>query len=296
MPSSWLAPVAAYIASEPRFQPVSEIRLYISSPGGASDHNSAALAGWVSPAVAAALAALAPRQVRQEAAACHLRLQGGDYAARSRELQALAEALHARGLVPGWRAEAMALRDAAGQPWAAMERAAFRTLGLATVSAHLNAFVQTADGVCLWVATRSASKAVDPGRLDNLVGGGVTGLESIARTLQREAWEEAGLALPRPVRTLSRLHILRHSPHGVQDERVHVHDLWLRGTFHPENHDGELAAMACQPIPAVLEQLVAGRFTRDAALVILDGLCRQCCFGGDTPALTTLLEQGGFYA
>ena len=48
--------------------------------------------------------------------------------------------------------------------------------------------------VRMWLARRSATKAIDPGMLDNLVGGGIAAGATVAGTVIKEAWEEAGIA------------------------------------------------------------------------------------------------------
>lgn len=280
----WFGAIRDFLYSEPVFVAQREWRL----------HLGATVRGWVDPAVGTALLRLAPELARYTHGELQLPLNS-DYASRSRRLQALTQELHAAGLVAGWRNELMVLHDAGGQPWAELERAAFRTLGLGTVGVHLNALVASPAGAEMWIARRSASKAVDPGMLDNLVGGGVIAGESIATTLQREAWEEAGLAIRFPGRPQGRLHILRRSDHGVQDETLYVHERWLPSHFRPENHDGELAGTRRLALAEVLARLQQGRFTRDAALVILDGLCRQFYFGRETPAIRQLLADYGLY-
>lgn len=285
MQSYWMPRITAYLHSEPRFQPRAEYRLLI---------NGQAL-GWASAAVARALQGLAAESVVLQAQEVQLSLPERDYAGRSRSLQAIAEGLRAQNLVYGWRAEPMVVYDTQGQALAETERALFRTFGLRTHSAHLNAFVMTPEGPRLWVAKRSEHKAVDPGMLDNLVGGGVTGGESIGETLTREAWEEAGLELPRPPRTQAQLYVLRNSGHGIQDELVHVHDLWLKPDFAPFNRDGEVAGTDLVGLPDVTEALIAGRFTRDAGLVVLDGLCRQLFFGAETAAIQAAMRDYGIY-
>ena len=285
MPPSRFESLRDFLYSEPVFTASAVQRLHL---GGS-------ISGWVRPELAAALLTLRPKQTRHIGDEVYLAVAGKDYLSRSQELQDLALALRDQGLVGGWRNEAMVLHDASGQPFAEMERAALRALGLPTVGVHLNAMVQTPEGAQMWIARRSASKAVYPGLLDNLVGGGVIGRESIASTLIREAWEEAGLHITRTGQPRSRLHILRHSAHGIQDETLHVYEHWLAPGFQPENRDGELAATRRLALPAVLIRLQQLDFTRDAALVILDGLCRQWFFGTDTPRIRKLLDDFGLY-
>ncbi len=281
----WLARLTDFLALEPRFQGEEALRLHVDGQA----------LGWLNPATAAVIAQYYPQATQQDAANCSLQLAAGDYAGRSQALQALAEHLRSQGLAPGWRNEAMVLFDSQGRPYAQLERTLFRALGLRTRSVHLNAWVCTQQGAELWVAQRSASKSVDPGLRDNLVGGGVSAQESIALALSREAWEEAGLRFKRQPRPLQRLNIERRMRHGIQREHVYVHEAWLAPHFQPQNQDGEVAAQQRLPLPEVMTLLLAGHFTRDAALVILDGLCRQRFFGAETPAIRQTLSRQGLY-
>ncbi len=43
----------------------------------------------------------------------------------------------------------------------------------------------------MWIARRSPTKPIDPGMLDNLVGGGLAAGLTVAQTLVKEGWEEA---------------------------------------------------------------------------------------------------------
>ncbi|MEF7615322.1 DUF4743 domain-containing protein [Aquincola sp. MAHUQ-54] len=191
--------------------------------------------------------------------------------------------LRARGLIPGWRDERYAVVDpaaAAGAPaLAVIERAAARFWGTLTAGAHANGYVADASGrpTHLWIARRALSKATDPGKLDNLVGGGVPLGQSPFETLVREGWEEAGLAAARfaaaqPGRVL-RLH--RDVPEGLQAERLHVFDLALPAGVQPVNQDGEVAEFHCLPVDEALARARAGEMTVDAALVTLDFALRR---------------------
>lgn len=267
MPPSLSDQVIAFLHSEPRFEPVNELRLHIDGRA----------LGWVRPRVAEALCQLDRQRIRVNTRDLYLSA-GHDCASRSAVLQAWAIALREQGVLANWRDEAMQLDQPDG-PFLAMERAAFRTFGLCTPSVHLNGWVAMPDGVQLWVAERSAHKFVDPGKLDNLVGGGVSAGEPLALALAREAWEEAGLHFRRVPRPASTLHIHRRIQEGVQEEQIAVHDTWLPAHFHPTNQDGEVADARLMPLPAVLAMLLDRHFTWDAGLVVLDGLLRQRYFG-----------------
>lgn len=277
------ADVIAFLHGMPRFVPADERRLHIDGHA----------LGWVRPAVAEALRALDVTRITQDGAGLHI-TTGTDVATRSALLQSWAQALHRDGLLQNWRDEAMQL-DVAGQPFLTLERAAFRTLGLRTPSVHMNGWVAHPDGVQLWVARRSAHKFVDPGKLDNLVGGGLAAGESPAVGLAREAWEEAGLTFRRVPSPCARLFIHRRIGEGVQDECILVHDAWLHAHWQPANQDGEVAAVQRMALANALPPLLAGEFTWDAGLVVLDGLLRQRHFGTDgTRAIEATLQQLGY--
>lgn len=282
MPQPLVERVIAFLRSEPRFQPVNELRLHIDGRA----------LGWVRPTVAEALYQLDRQRIRVNTRDLYLSA-GSDCASRSAVLQTWAQALRDGGQLANWRDEAMQLDQPDG-PFLVIERAAFRTLGLLTPSVHMNGWVANADGAHLWVAQRSAHKFVDPGKLDNLVGGGLAAGESLAVGLAREAWEEAGLHFRHVPRPSGWLHIHRRIREGVQEERIAVHDLWLPAHFQATNQDGEVADARALPVADALAMLLDGHFTWDAGLVVLDGLLRQRHFGTDGVLIEQTLIQLGY--
>jgi 8-oxo-dGTP pyrophosphatase MutT (NUDIX family) len=197
-----------------------------------------------------------------------------DPATRSALLLQAAECLRDEGLLTGWRNEQLDVRAAPDEaPIATIERAACRALGLATTAVHLNAFA--ADGR-MWVARRAAHKQIDPGLLDNLVGGMVPAGESEHAALVREAMEEAGLDLSGwSLATGARIRVTRVVPEGYQVEQVQVFDTRLPADARPANQDGEVGAIECWPLDRVVQAMGEDGFTLEAALVALDGLLRH---------------------
>lgn len=188
-------------------------------------------------------------------------------------LAVAAHALRDAGLLTGWRNEALAVRAADGRELGAIERAACRPLGITTDAVHLNAFGD--DGV-LHVARRAAHKAIDPGLLDNLVGGMVPAGETFDQALEREAWEEAGLELDRlDVHRGRSFHVQRMVPEGWQSERVHVYETTLPSDRALANQDGEVAAITAMPLADVIDAMERGAFTLEAALATLECLTRR---------------------
>src|ERR1700761_2641719 len=116
--------------------------------------------------------------------------------ARDARLAQIHQRLHADGLIVAWRDEPYPLRDRDGGEHGTIERAASRFWGTLTLGAHCNGYVADASGrpTHLWIARRALTKPTDPGRLDNLIGGGVPLGQSPREAVIREGWEEAGLA------------------------------------------------------------------------------------------------------
>jgi 8-oxo-dGTP pyrophosphatase MutT (NUDIX family) len=213
-----------------------------------------------------------------------MRDDGADEAARTRALAPIVLDLARNGIITGWRDELYPVKsgaDAAGTPLLYVERAAARPFGISSTAVHVNGIVESASGriaPSLWIARRSMSKATDPGMLDNMIGGGVPAGASVADTLVKEAWEEAGLT-PAQVAGATRgrlIRIRREVPEGLQSEVIHVHDLVLPASVVPHNQDGEVGEFMLLSATAVIDILRRGnQLTADASLVTLDWLDRR---------------------
>jgi len=220
--------------------------------------------GWLRPELAARLRAW-PRVFRS----------GADQVALLDEqsLAPVIERLSEDGFIPGWRNERYRIEDLFE-----IERAAARPFGLTTRAVHVNGIV----GGRMWVARRSRDKPIDPGMLDNLVGGGVSVGFSLEETLLKEAWEEAGIPaeLARRATFAARMSVLREVPEGVQSERIDAYDLELPESFRPQNQDGEVSEFMLLPFAE------AGRLelTFEAGLVARDFLSRRSAPPGSAPA------------
>jgi len=180
----------------------------------------------------------------------------------------VARAALAQGMLTGWRDELFdVILPRTGQPIFALERSAFRLFGLQSQAAQLIGY--RPDGA-VWVARRSQSKAIDPGLLDTLVGGGVRAGESPTQTLLREASEEAGLTPEQTVRAVAcrEFELWRRVAPGVQNERVTVFTLVVEPDWTPVNTDGEVDSFLCLDSTALEQRLAAGEFAYEAALSI----------------------------
>jgi 8-oxo-dGTP pyrophosphatase MutT (NUDIX family) len=190
------------------------------------------------------------------------------------EFPSVVEALAAEGFIPGWRNERYRIADLFD-----IERAAARPFGLTTQAVHVNGI--SFDGK-MWLARRSATKPIDPGLFDNLVGGGLTSGLSVEQVLIKEAWEEAGIPteLAQRARRGGSLQILREVPEGVQSELIEAYDLELPEGFRPANQDGEVSEFRLVAF-AEVEHL---ELTYEARLVIRDFFSRRSARPGSGPA------------
>jgi 8-oxo-dGTP pyrophosphatase MutT (NUDIX family) len=204
----------------------------------------------------------------------------GEPAALSAAFAALNAALRRAGLILAWRDEPFPLYDPATLAvLATIERAACRFWGTLTLGAHGTGYVADDSGrpTHLWIAQRAPTKATDPGKLDNLIGGGVPAGQTPAEALLREGWEEAGLpadtvrgARPGPV---LRLH--RDIREGLQQEWLYSFDLRLPADAVPQNQDGEVAGFRRVPVAEAVALAAGDAMTVDAALVTLDFAARH---------------------
>ncbi len=213
-----------------------------------------------------------------------LGVQAGDHGvtlqATDATLAALNAALRAQGLILAWRDEPFAIFDPArGARLGTMERAASRFWGTLTLGAHANGYVADAQGrpTHLWIARRSTTKATDPGKHDNLIGGGVPDGQSPLQALVREGWEEAGLtpAQLQGAMAGSVLRLQSDIPEGLQHEWLYVFDLPMPPGLQPHNQDGEVAGFDCLPLHQALQLAAGDTMTVDAALVTLDFALRR---------------------
>jgi 8-oxo-dGTP pyrophosphatase MutT (NUDIX family) len=195
-----------------------------------------------------------------------------DMDTRSEALQRVLLTLRDAGHLHGWRNETFSFFSATSdRPLLQAERAGFYFLGMRSDAVHVNGV--TADGR-MWIARRSASKAVDPGLLDNLCAGGLGADETPLQAVERELYEEAGLHLQavHRLRYAGSVTVGRVRDGGWHEERLQVYNLLLASGEQPENQDGEVQDFQLMEAPRIARLIEGGQFTPDAAAAISQGL------------------------
>ena len=197
-----------------------------------------------------------------------------DETAIASTLAAVAQWLLANGRAGAARDELLAVTDTAGRSVGAIERAVVRPLGIATHAVHL--VVRDERGQA-WVQQRAFDKATDPGRWDTTVGGLVAAGESIAQTLLRESWEEAGLRVEtlEALAAFGRFTVRRPVADGYMVEHIEMFDALAPVGLAPANQDGEVERFECLDRAALVERLHADAFTPEAAMILARWLERR---------------------
>lgn len=186
-------------------------------------------------------------------------------------LHEIALAMREAGVAHAWRDEQLAVNDVNGVRVGTVERAVVRPLGITTLAVHL--IGQSPDGRH-WVQQRSFDKPNDPGLWDTLMGGMVPACDSVARALERETWEEAGLRLEQlaGLRHGGRVTMRRPTGSGVGGYVVE-HIEWFRCVvpdgIEPVNQDGEVEQFRLSRPDEVASALERDEFTIEAALVLI---------------------------
>lgn len=214
-------------------------------------------------------------------------LARGDGAAVTAALDEVVEALIAEGLIGKWRDEVFAITPRWGEaPLFTLDRGAVSFFGVRGYGVHLNGYRHIRDRTWLWIGRRNPAKVVAPGKLDNLVAGGVGGGLGALTTLVKEAGEEASIptSLIAKAHAASAVSYRMEVPQGLRDDVLFVYDLETPDDFVPRNTDGEIVEfMLMEAREALARVRDTDDFKFNVNLVIIDFALRHGIVGPDTP-------------
>jgi len=249
--------------------------------------------GWVADEIADLLRAF-PATFSVTADAVRLAPGLDGFEARSDAVDTVLRQLHAQGALTGWRDETYAVAPSFhAPPLLRIERAAAPAFGILTHCIHVIGFCGDGQGMKLWIARRSLSKPVGPGKLDLLANGGQPMGMSLRDNLRKECWEEAGVPddMADRARPASVVNYMFEGQRGLRNEINFVLDLELPQGFVPRNVDGEVEEFFLWPAAQARERLAeSDDFLYDAALGLIDFLIRHGAVGPETPDYLPLIH------
>lgn len=164
------------------------------------------------------------------------------------------------------------------EPLAEIDRAAIPWFGTRGFGVHANGYVRRSDGLYIWVATRAMDRRIDPGKRDNIIGGGLPIGYTVLENLAKEAWEEAGINAPTiaTAKACGALNYRRAMMKGLRNDTLFQFDLELPEHMIPRNTDGEVERFDLLPAREVAD-IVANTddFKFNCNLVMIDFLMRH---------------------
>lgn len=191
-------------------------------------------------------------------------------------------------ILKNWRNEIWPVYGRNGELLFSMERSAVGLFGYMRYGIHLIAHVRCPSaphGIKLWVPKRSKVKSAWPGLFDNTVAGGLMTDENPFECVIREAEEEASLPEyiirehAKLAGTVKYIFMTESRP-GIDEGYVYpecqwVYDLELPDDLIPEPNDGEVESFSLCTVDEVRQQLAAGRWKPNCAVIILDFFVRR---------------------
>lgn len=236
-------------------------------------------------------------RVEGEAVAFAAGLEGR--AALTAALAEVADRLVERGLVGELRAEPFAVTDRwGGTVLFEVDRGAVPFFGTRSYGVHLNGLRLDGAEAALWIGRRSLSKKIAPGKLDNLVAGGISAGYDARETLLKEAAEEAGMpeTLAGRARPAGAILYRMEQAEGLRDDVLFVYDLELPVDFVPRNTDGEFESFELVALGECLRRVVeTDEFKFNVNLVLIDLALRRGAIGPEHPDYLALVAglRGG---
>jgi 8-oxo-dGTP pyrophosphatase MutT (NUDIX family) len=223
-----------------------------------------------------------------------------DGAAITAALDEVVEVLVADGLIAKWRDEVFAITPRWGEaPLFTLDRGAVSFFGVRAYGVHMNGYRRIRDRTWLWIGRRNPLKLVAPGKLDNLVAGGIGGGLGALQTLVKEAGEEASIpaAIIAQARAASAITYKMEVPQGLRDDVLFVYDLVVPDDFEPQNTDGEIVEFMLMEAREVLARVRdTDDFKFNVSLILIDFALRHGLVTPEDPdylALVAGLRAGG---
>lgn len=211
----------------------------------------------------------------------------GDADEISSAVDEVVDALVAERQIPKTRSETFDVAPRWGvPPLFRLDRGAVPFFGTRAYGVHLNGWRLDPSGLLLWIGRRAANKSVAPGKLDNIVAGGIGNGHGVVETLVKEADEEAMIPADLIARAVpaGAVSYRMETALGIRDDVLFVYDLEVPPDFAPKNRDGEFSDFLLMPAASVLERVRASDdFKFNVSLVMLDFAVRHGLLSVEDP-------------
>ena len=190
-------------------------------------------------------------------------------------------------VLKGWRNELYPIHGpySSRKPMLSMERAGSALFGINSYGVHMTIYVNTPQGLRIWVPRRARNKQTYGGMLDNTVAGGLSTGEKPFDCVVREAAEEASLSEQlvrsnaKPCGTVSYFHVRDPRAGGesglLQPECQYVFDMEIGAEVIPKPGDNEVEDFYLWTVDEVKRALAEGQFKPNCAAVLLDFFIRH---------------------
>lgn len=175
-----------------------------------------------------------------------------------------------------------------------VDRSAGAYFGIRCFGQHLNGFVRKSDGIHLWIARRARDRHIEPGKLDNMVAGGLPWHISLEENLLKECAEEAGMnrALASQASAVGTVSYLAESVNGIKPDTLYCYDIELPEDFTPICTDGEVESFSLMPVEEVMQIIRdSEEFKPNCNLVILDFMVRHGVLNPHEEGYTDLVNS-----
>ena len=167
-----------------------------------------------------------------------------------------------------------------------IDRAVVSQFGIRAFGQHLNGYVQSGDGIAMWIARRASDRRAFPDRLDQLVAGGLPHGIARAENLAKECREEADITpeLAAQAEYVGEVSYCCEVEYGLRRDTLFCYDLLLPENFRPRCTDGEVAGFELMPMEQVAEIVRdSDEFKPNCNLVVIDFLLRHGFIDSDHP-------------
>ena len=174
-----------------------------------------------------------------------------------------------------------------------IDRAVVAHFGFPTFGQHMNGFVRRFDGIHMWIGRRARDRHLFPGRLDQLVAGGLPHGIAPMENLVKECWEEAGIERSQALEAsfVGNLRYCAQTGKGAKPDTLLCYDLELPEDFEPRCTDGEVEAFYLLPLDEVADIVHVGdEFKPNCSLVVIDFLIRHGAIGSGHPEYADLMR------